>query len=255
MKVEAKTYWLPKKGNQISEYEDAFYPKGVPRSRKGAWRFAVSDGASESMLSGPWAEILVKTFCRSSAPVTAVSVRGIVARAAKAYESWLEEYLRRREREGRPVQWYEEPGLQVGAYATLLGLSLASDPTGESLRWEAVSLGDSCLFQVRDGALIANFAIGNSREFGSRPVLISSRPDKNGTALSRLELGAGECLSGDRLYLMTDAMAAWFLREHESGNTPWAALEGSDFQDLVDRLRDEGLVRNDDVTVTCIRVV
>ena len=255
MRVESKTHWLPKRGNKLSEYEDAFYPREAPRGREGCWRFAVSDGASEAMLSGPWAEILVKAFCRSRVPVTKTSARGIIGRAAMAYEAWLKEYLRRREREGRPVQWYEAPGLEAGAFATLLGLSLVSGASGDGRRWEAVCLGDSCLFQVRKNRLITSFAMKRSSDFSGRPVLLSTNPGKNRVALAKLKVTSGTCLPGDVFYLMTDAVAAWFLREHERGGTPWVTREASDFQDLVGRLRQEGLMRNDDVTVTSIRVV
>lgn len=255
MRIESNTRRLPKRGNRLSEYEDAFYQKGPPMGREGCWRFAVSDGASESMLSGPWADILVKAFCRSNVPVTRASARGIIGRASMAYEAWLKEYLRRREREGRPVQWYEEPGLQAGAFATLLGLRLVAGAPEDGFRWEAVCLGDSCLFQVREDRLVASFAMERSSDFGRRPVLLCSNPAKNRLALAKLKIASGTVLPGDVFYLMTDALAAWFLREHERGGAPWAALDALDFRELVSDLRRQGLMRNDDVTVTSIRVV
>jgi hypothetical protein len=258
MRAEAETRWLPKRGNTTGEYEDAFYPKDFPAGQEGSLRFAVSDGASEAMLSGQWAEILVKSFCRSDVPLTRASARAIIGRASMAYEAWLKEYLRRREREGRPIQWYEEPGLQAGAFATLLGLSLdlesSLSPEG-ACKWEAVSLGDSCLFHVREDRLIASFAMKRSADFSQRPVLLSSNPGNNRLALGRLKTTSGTCLSGDVFYLMTDALAAWFLKEHERGDAPWVVLEALPFEELVGGLREEGLLRNDDVTMTSIRVV
>lgn len=255
MRIESETRWLPKRGNTVSEYEDAFYPKEAPKGREGCLRFAVSDGASESMLSGPWAEILVKTFCRSNVPVTKASARGIIGRASMAYEAWLKDYLRRRERSERPVQWYEEPGLQAGAFATLLGLSLVTGASGDGFRWEAVCLGDSCLFHVREDRLITSFAMTRSSDFSQRPVLLSTNPAKNRLALGKLKVTSGTYHPGDVFYLMTDALAAWFLREHERCDAPWTLLDALDFEDLVTGLRQEGLMRNDDVTMTSIRVV
>ncbi len=261
MRVEAETHWLPKRGNTVGEYEDAFYPKDFPAGHadeKANLRFAVSDGASESMLSGQWAEVLVKSFCRSEVPLTRASARAIIGRASMAYEAWLREYIRSRERSGRPIQWYEEPGLQAGAFATLLGFSLDLDPSlspEEACKWEAVSLGDSCLFHVREDRLIASFAMKRSADFGQRPVLISSNPANNRLALGRLKITSGTCLPGDVFYLMTDALAAWFLKEHERGDAPWVILDALPFEELVGGLRGEGLLRNDDVTLTSIRVV
>lgn len=269
MRVLAKTRWLPKRGNAAEEYEDAFYPKEPPKDPSQSYRFAVSDGASESMLSGQWAEVLVKSFCRGEGPVSRASARAAVGRACVAYEAWVQEYLRRREREGRPVQWYEEPGLQAGAFATILGLSLLSEG-----RWEAVALGDSCLFQMRGNCLIARFPIRRSSEFGQRPLLLASNPAKNLLAMGKLRIASGAWRRGDKFYLMTDAVAAWFLKEFEQSKEPWAALgraesgltdaggsgehmssAGLPFEDLVESMRSQGLMRNDDVTVTSIRVV
>jgi hypothetical protein len=60
--------------------------------------------------------------------------------------------------------------------------------------------------------------------------------------------------------LLTDALAQWFLRRHEAGRRPWQAvgrlLEAPSpdraFVSWVDRLRDGGGLRNDDVTLVAI---
>lgn len=266
MRIQAKTYWLPKRGNTLEEYEDAFYPKESPEGFPQCSRFAVSDGASESMLSGPWAEVLVRAFCRTEAAVSRAFVKAMMARACAAHEAWRKEYLRRREREGRPVQWYEEPGLKDGAFATILGLSLL--PSGA---WEAVALGDSCLFQVRGEDLVAAFPVKQSSEFGQRPMLAASDPAKSGLALGKFRGALGTWRRGDTFYLMTDALSAWFIKQHEQGEKPWVTLDSTEgslsgracdeaagpasFEALVQRLRSEGLMRNDDVTMTRVRAV
>jgi hypothetical protein len=61
---------------------------------------------------------------------------------------------------------------------------------------------------------------------------------------------------GDAFYLMTDALACWFMRETEEGRTPWRVLrdlntsdEVKPFREWVETLRAEGAMRNDDVTL------
>jgi hypothetical protein len=61
---------------------------------------------------------------------------------------------------------------------------------------------------------------------------------------------------GDAFYLMTDALAYWFMRETEEGRTPWRVLrdlntsdEIKPFREWVKTLRVEGAMRNDDVTL------
>lgn len=261
MRVDARTHWLQKRGNAPKEYEDAFCPAKVPEGPLECYRFAVSDGASESMLSGPWAEILVKSFCRSEVSVSRASARAIIGRACMAYGAWMKEYLCHRERQGRPVQWFEEPGLEAGAFATILGLSLlspAAERDAERGRWEALALGDSCLFQMRGGSLVAAFPIRASSGFSQRPLLAGSNPAKNKLALGRLKLATGTWRRGDTFYLMTDALSAWFLKEREDGREPHLALDELDslsFESFIQTLRTEGRMRNDDVTMTQIRVV
>ena len=66
MLVFMTPFRLPKAGNTDDEYEDAFYPVSGGDLRGESLRFAVADGASEGMLSGEWAQVLVKAFCRSA---------------------------------------------------------------------------------------------------------------------------------------------------------------------------------------------
>jgi len=55
---------VQKGGNAEGEYEDAFHPPGNGKVEGAALRFAIADGASEGMLSGAWARILVELHCR-----------------------------------------------------------------------------------------------------------------------------------------------------------------------------------------------
>jgi hypothetical protein len=71
----------------------------------------------------------------------------------------------------------------------------------------------------------------------------------------------GSWIEGDVFYLMTDALACWFLRQVEVGNKPledlreYASLtEPSRFLTWIESLRDKGLVRNDDSTLLRISV-
>jgi hypothetical protein len=67
----------------------------------------------------------------------------------------------------------------------------------------------------------------------------------------------GELAAGDRLWLMTDALAAWFLAEHEAGGAPWRELDertADDFADWVAGRRADGRLKNDDVTLVAIEV-
>ena len=64
MHVVAEAFWLPKAGNTLEEYEDAFWPrKSIDRSTS-MFRCAVADGATETSFSAVWAQTLVRAYCR-----------------------------------------------------------------------------------------------------------------------------------------------------------------------------------------------
>jgi hypothetical protein len=207
------------------------------------------------MLSGQWAQILVRAFCRSGgAPET---LGPLLERAYQSWRGWKEHYLAWRA-EHRPVQWFEEPGLERGAFSTLLGLTLGErDPRR---RWQVLALGDSCLFQVRSGALLTAFPIEASADFGSRPYLIASNPAHNAALLDHVRHTRQDWEPGDRFYLMTDALAQWFLSRVEAGETPWDALDAdalsssAAFAAWIGALRADHALRNDDVTVLAIEM-
>jgi hypothetical protein len=66
---------------------------------------------------------------------------------------------------------------------------------------------------------------------------------------------SGQWQDGDGFYLMTDAIACWFLRAVEGGEAPWTllrALGTAEERNLAARitgLRKEGRLANDDITV------
>ena len=65
---------------------------------------------------------------------------------------------------------------------------------------------------------------------------------------------------GDRLYLMTDALAQWFLHAQEQGGRPWqdvasalaAPQPDAAFAAWIEALRGREALRNDDVTLLAL---
>ncbi|HEU4420658.1 MAG TPA: hypothetical protein VFT55_17095, partial [Planctomycetota bacterium] len=80
--------------------------------------------------------------------------------------------------------------------------------------------------------------------------------------LRHTRVAHGDWQPHDTFYLMTDALAAWFLRCCEAGQQPWDVLEQvlgtadpqEAFAGLVRELREEKLLHNDDVTLLVIQV-
>jgi hypothetical protein len=236
--VKWRAFSLPKRGNRIEEYEDAY--AGNPE----AGRFAVADGASESSFSGLWAQLLVEGFVRPTP-------------REEDEKSWLEP-LRKRwaaEVDPRSLAWYAEEKRQQGAFATFLGLVLKRSDKGPGGRWKAMAVGDSCMFQVGKDGLIGSFPLSNPDDFGNAPNLVCSRNSSTEPPLrSRVEWGKWR--PGERIFLMTDALAQWFLARSRTDRKPWVALAQprpeAALTEYIEKLRDNDGLRNDDVTLLTI---
>jgi hypothetical protein len=256
------TFWLPKAGSGIEEYEDASWigPDGSPEGEQCGRhiRLAISDGASESMLASRWARLLSQSFGQSLA-----NPARTMAKVIKVWDEVVGNYLLERERSGSPIQWYEEPGLARGAFATLLAVELRRPPSLDTYEgtWRAIAVGDSCIFQIRDEQLNASFPITEPGAFGHSPPLVPSKPVDPRNVLDQITRHRGDWRSGDSFYLATDALAAWFLRSMHLGERPWEALRdlGTEagppsFQDWISELRSAGAMQNDDVTLIRIDI-
>lgn len=227
--------YLAKESHRPEEYEDAF----AADSAQG--RFAVADGASESSFAGRWATLLVDEFVRTPLqssldwPDWLGSVRG----------QWANET------DAQALPWYAEAKAELGAFATFLGVLIGDG------RWRAVAVGDTCLFQVRRGALVECFPLTSAASFGSTPDLVGSRSPSAAVLQQRQVWGRGTWQAGDRLLLMTDALSQWFMQAVEEGEQPWididAVLAGPDadqrFVQWLEQLRERGKLRNDDITL------
>jgi hypothetical protein len=237
-----RTFALPKRGHKADEYEDAY------AAAPAAGRFAVADGASESSFAGLWARLLVEGFTRR-------------IKQAMDGTHWLEcaQQHWADEVDGLELPWYAEEKREQGAFATFLGLSIKRGEKGGG-RWKALAIGDSCLFQVRKDRLVAAFPLNRSADFGNQPALLGSRPGPGQARSNQQKIEWGTWQPGDRLFLMTDALAQWFLRRHETNGQPWQLLArrlGDEkahaaLTAYVDELRDRDGLRNDDVTLLTI---
>jgi hypothetical protein len=274
----SRTFWLPRQGNTPGEYEDAF------AVNEASGRYALADGATEGCFTGLWARLLVQDFVARSDCDTSPWVSSLAA-VQKRWDSDVR---------SRNLDWDADPWVERGASAAFLGIALEnlSFPLGDrskvraSCQWQAVALGDTCLFHTRDSVLLRAFPLDRSDQFNNRPRLVASRmPPADICKRQRLWTdGCGQ--SGDRLWAMTDALAKWCLAEHEAGRNPWPELESllgspptpkpllasidrgavpvspggpagpieDPFAAWIAGLRNSGRLQNDDVTLLAIRL-
>jgi len=245
MGTHYSAFWLPRRGNQPEEYEDAFAADAA------AGRFAVADGASESGFAGPWARLLAEAF---------------VGQPRLEPDHWTDALSALQQQwqtavGSRPLPWYAKAKFRQGAFATFLGVTLGAAADGAP-QWRAVAVGDTCLFHSRGATLLKAFPLEQSSQFNNYPRLVGSRalPDHVRQKLSLYARCGGQ--PDDRLWLMTDALAQWCLAEHEAGQNPWDELESlraaaepeQRFAVWIAALREAGRLHNDDVTLLAVNL-
>ena len=210
MHVVAEAFWLPKAGNTPEEYEDAFWPKKSIDRPTPLFRCAVADGATTTSFSRLWARTLVRAYCRGQLG----RGKAFLKHLAPLQQKWKMAVSQ------KPLPWYAEEKLRQGAFSSLLGLTIRGDQGTEQLQWNALAVGDSCLFQTREDKVITQFPLTCSDQFTNRPALLSSNPSSNNRLADHIYPASGQWQDGDAFYLMTDAIACWFLRAVEGGEAP-----------------------------------
>ncbi|MBK6781757.1 MAG: hypothetical protein IPG75_19790 [Gemmatimonadetes bacterium] len=244
--LQSRAFSLPKRGNSEQENEDAY------RRNDSLGRYALSDGATEGRFHA-WAIQLVERY--EFLPLEDLSVEHVLG--------WLPKFSvpsggDSHSEEIRDIPWFWDRAEERGSFATFLGLRIIEDPSDE-LKWEAVAIGDSCLFQVSADKLASSFPLNWDHDFSDSPFLISTVKSKNYGIDKALSAGTGSLVSGDHLILATDALAAWVCARARSGE--WSAkrlLEVStelEFTRFIDHERDEKRIRNDDCTLVVIEVL
>ena len=164
MAVVSRTFWLPRRGNNPAEYEDAFAGQRCVRAAT-PWPTALAKGAYRLM--GQTAGRRLRGPCRSCLEAWPRSLSAV-------QEQWDTDVR------GRKLPYHAEPWVRQGAYAAFLGLVLHDSPRpagegqgvganaadspylqdegeGDSFHWQAMAVGDTCLFHTRDVRCSAPF--------------------------------------------------------------------------------------------------
>lgn len=241
MRIKGNVFWLPKKGNAESEYEDAASPFEQFDQQDDEFKCAVADGATETSFAGLWAKLLVDGFCSGK-------------KIDELRESWNAE-VRKKE-----LAWYAEEKLENGAYAALATLHLKAEENAFVME----ATGDCCILHLRNNQLLSSFPMIFSEQFDNSPALLSSLGNEETDAELETFSLRSEWESGDVFCLVSDAIACWALRREEETEDIAEVLKTvktqADFAALVDEQRaallPDGLpaLKNDDVTLLVVRV-
>jgi hypothetical protein len=245
MPFTTRSLLIVKDGNPPEHNDDSAAADSTQR------RFAISDGATEGGFSRIWSRLLVDQFVLNTDARPDEWARWLPA----AQQRWLAEL------QAIDIPWYGEQQFEQGSFATFLGL-VVSELNDSGCSWQAVAVGDSCLFQTRGGKLLRAFPLDKSQQFNTTPKLVGSRSPFVEIADKRSALAEGTAEPDDHLWLISDALARWCLAQTEAGNPPWDELRSllspskpdAAFHEWVNQLRATRGLHNDDVTLLGIEL-
>ncbi|HJZ71513.1 MAG TPA: hypothetical protein VKE51_07205 [Vicinamibacterales bacterium] len=232
----------PKRGHPAADCEDHFSTRGL--------RFAVADGASDSGYSQVWARMLADSFCglQTAAASTPAELDAWLAGCRDEWRRWAGE------RAVGALPWFARETLRNGAFATFVGIEFSDEADAPS--WHAVACGDACVFVVRNDALASAFPLEHPEAFDDPPPLVATAARLTNYAL---QTATGSAEVGDSFYLVTDALARWFLAAIDRGDKPWTRLNdvrtSGDLDALVSSARDARALKNDDVTLMTVVIM
>ena len=191
--VEIVAFSVVKSGSADSEWEDgAGYDPGDPRSGRPA-RLVVVDGATEAYDAIRWVALLVNSFLAPDGRAPTLDPTGLDAWFGMVQQRWADS-----PREFASV-FEEHKFHESGSFATFLGCEVRG-LGGPTPRWAAAAIGDTVLFQVRDGRVVARFPDLAAEDFGVTPPGISTQPTQRprmraalGTRDGTLQVGTSCC--------------------------------------------------------------
>ena len=207
---------------------------------EGTTHIAISDGASESYDSQRWAQLLVSQYLKDPR-----CEKDWVQEAVDVYQLGVD---------FQALSWSKQLAFERGSFATFLTVELAENGTVV----EVLSIGDSLAVHCRQSEIVSSYPFILPEEFDSRPQLLSTRSAENSFLtesgfFTNHTNKAWRTQPGDIIYLATDAVGQWLLREAsadvKSIDVMQAITNEAEFAELILKLRAEQRIKLDDSTI------
>ena len=249
IKLHDKSFRASKEAESIDGCQDAYCINTK------ANRYAIADGATRSFYPAEWARLIVEHFCNNPSGLN----KSLFLNSN--WEEWL-----------MPIQqeWYADIAKEVeksekyyvknrfakkeAAGSTFVGMEFNYVAENKQLHWQAMIVGDSCLFHVTKDTF-ESFLLTKSEEFTNFPECFASFSKDNHFTPKFI---SGEAKNGDVFLLATDALANWILRQKGVKNwekvwNTFISLENEDdFERFIYNIRNDQHIPLDDDDVTLV---
>ena len=237
--ISVREFTAPKFGNKPEENEDYLL------FDSGKLKFAVADGASDSIFSGIWAKALVESYLNSDLSLfdDGAFIQQLVRTAR---DRWYEE-----------IKW-DQLKLFVknkainGSFSTFTALE--GKNAGDVIEFKVVSVGDSCFLRNQNGSL-DSFPLSRAEDFNISPKLIWSGYGSPFSRESKWRKPDFKSMSftasAADFVLATDAVSKWIIEYYPES---WDHIVDGDPMELFRDQIASKKMRNDDLTFLHISV-
>jgi len=211
-------------------------------------KFAISDGVSKSFFPKIWSTILVSEYVNN----LETDETSFINKCQQKWSKEIENKINRPE-----AKWYTriEYNRRTPALATFVGLQFFENEQ----KWIASALGDTFLFFLPEGYtnFLQELVVLSSKD---DPLVFDNFPDyftsighqHKGLPPKQIEIHS---LSPGTFYLMTDALAEWFVNEQEKAKENiniWK--DQKDFERFVELARADRAMSDDDSAILIINL-
>jgi hypothetical protein len=235
--MEVRSFNFSKAGNRSEETEDAL------SFNLEKLKFAIADGASDSIFSGQWASSLSNEFVNFGGDDKIKNDIGQFIRDSR--KVWYESI------NWKGLKWNVKNKAVRGAYSTFLGMR-REDGSMENFTVHAI--GDSCIFIFEEG-MMKSFPLNSPDQFGIHPSLVWSGygfPLNNKPFDQKLNIKTEKfkVKKGSEIILATDAMSKFIM---ETGEDSFGVLwDHYDDRKFFDDSRNGNIIKNDDLSAILI---
>ncbi len=194
MQIQTVTFSEPKEGNAPDERQDGacggVVGDGTATPHRA--RFVVLDGATGAYDAVRWVDQLVSSFAPQAGGDPKSEGPRLEPAAMRAWFAEMQDQWAADVRDFDSII-EERKFAEVGSFATLLGFEIHG-LDGPEPYWQAVALGDTVLFHVRMGRMIATFPPMGPDDFGTLPDGVHTARASLDRMTERLLTGGGVAL-------------------------------------------------------------
>lgn len=239
MKINVKGFITSKKSELYSDCADN-YAVNIEHNK-----FSISDGVSKSFFPKIWSDILANKYVNQK---DWKDNNEFIVESQKEWQSKIDEIVNQPE-----TKWFTKSqyNRKDPALATFVGLQfLESDQ-----KWIAQALGDSFLFFIPKGSTEIEIKLSTKPE----PIVFDNFPDYL-SSIGNSHKGEKKPIKGEKIkegtfYLMTDALAEWFLLNTEQAKQTLDNIKTQEqYLETIENERNANRLNDDDSAVLILEL-